>query len=214
MKAISLLLLSLVATTAGHGQLTVTGFDRDGQLAWTNHLCTTRPVYEVLMANSPTGTWAHLAFVTNQTSFTTTNPAPGGAAARFYRLRWADSAPLELNYEYDEGLGIGCPAAIGTLSIRFCDFPQAGTGVFHQTDCSLFEEHPEGTQQLTGVWYGVDELALVLERAFDYAVWLEGTMERSDTTSACAFTRYSGIVWMETFSGPGPIGTFVAMPAR
>jgi hypothetical protein len=38
MKTTCLLLLSLAATTASHGQLNVTGFDRDGQLAWTNHL--------------------------------------------------------------------------------------------------------------------------------------------------------------------------------
>ena len=213
MKATSSALLSLLAISASYGQLAVTRFDRAGQLTWTNHLCTTRPVYEVLMANSPTGTWAHVAFVTNQTSFITTNPATSGTT-RFYKLRWADSAPLELNYEYDEGFGMECPAAIGTLTVRFSDFPHAGTGAFQLTACSLFDEHPEGTKQLTGMWYGVDELALVLERAIDYAVWLEGTIERSDNTSACAFTRYSGIVWMDTIAGPGPIGTFVATAPR
>lgn len=212
MKTVTSILLGVLALSTSHGQLTLTGFDRNGLLSWTNHLCTTRPVYEVLGAGSPTGTWAHVAFVTNQTSVLTALPAPN--TSRFYQLRWADDAPLQLNYEYDEGLGMECPAAIGTLSLTFHSFQQAGTGVFSLTACSLFDEHPEGTKQLLGVWYGVDQLAIFLETSPDNRVWLEGEIERSSPSGTCSFTRYSGIVWAETFTEVLPIGTFIATAAR
>lgn len=219
MKTLVTLLLGLATAAVGHAQplvlheVGISNFGRDGRLTWTNRLCTIRPVYEVLWASSPTGPWARLALLTNQTFFATPNPATAGPGSRFYQVRWVDDAPWNLSYAYDEGLGLGCPAAVGSLSLTFWRFPQAGTGVFFETECSLFEEHPVGTKNLTGLWYAPDRLALLLESGPDYLVWLEGTVQRTSPTAPCAFTRYAGIVWAELFGVTGPIGTFEAVPA-
>src|SRR5712691_9026183 len=82
--------------------LRITAFDRAGDLRWTNLLCTTEPVYEVLQAMSPSGPWSHLAFATNQTSLVVSNPSAPGSEARFFKLTWVHDPPLEFDYTFDE----------------------------------------------------------------------------------------------------------------
>jgi hypothetical protein len=111
MKTLGFILLGLLGVAAASAQVRITSFDYGGHLAWSNQLCTPRPVYEILWANSPTGSWQHLTFVTNQTSFATTNPWPAGASATFYKLAWVDDEPLSFNYTFFDD-GLDCPWSV------------------------------------------------------------------------------------------------------
>ena len=132
MKPMAVALVALLAaTTTSLAQLAVTSLDRNGTLSWSNRLCTSLPVYEVFYAGSLTGMWQHVAFVTNQTSFTLPD-FPGGAGAGFYKLAWVSHAPIEFEYVFDEGYGL--PAVLGRLSLVFTS--GGGLRAFQETDFS------------------------------------------------------------------------------
>src|SRR6185503_12777444 len=115
MKSIFIgLLLGAASIATGIGQVSITSLDRNGRLAWANRICTSLPVYEVLQADSLTGNWRHLAYVTNQTSFVI--PSLSGSAS-FYKLVWVGHEPIVFDYVFDEGYGV--PAVVGRFDLAF-----------------------------------------------------------------------------------------------
>jgi hypothetical protein len=117
------------AATASLAQLSITSLDRNGTLSWSNRPCTSLPVYEVLHAGPPTGSWEHVAFITNQTSFTLPDFSDG-AGAGYYKLAWVSHAPIEFDYVFDEDYGF--PAVIGPLSLAFTS--GSGLWAFEETE--------------------------------------------------------------------------------
>src|SRR5258708_5870929 len=96
----------------------LTGFDRAGNLTWTNLLCTTQPVYELLRADSLTRPWEHLAFVTNQTSFSISEALDTVTGAVFFRIAWVDEPPLVFDYAFTESES-GLTTVTGRLEVAF-----------------------------------------------------------------------------------------------
>jgi len=208
-----LLALARLVCLAQLPVLQITTFNRSGTLTWTNRFCTTDPVYEVLQARSVTGPWEHAAFVTNQTSFTFSNPLGENPGAVFYRLACVSDVPLVFDYAFDEGYGF--TAVAGRLSINLFNFPGAGSWAFQETGLAIDERHPTGAGPLTGV-LGLSVTGEVQARYYltpwriEGAFYLEGTLRHGEVAGRCAYTEYSGTVYEVTFGGSDPIGTFVA----
>jgi hypothetical protein len=203
------LLLGLLATSTSFAQVSITSIDRSGTLAWTNRLCTSLPVYEILQAPSLTGSWEHVAFVTNKTSFLLPNSPGNGTTPAFYRLAWVGHAPIVFDYVFDEGYGV--PAVIGRFNLTFYDPRNQGQWAFEPTDFFFDELHPIGTGQLQILFLG-DLVRINLNPTiFDGGVYLEGTLQTIQDASGCVFTQYSGTAYESSFGGDGTeIGTFIA----
>ena len=205
------LLIGLTATWASVAQVSITSIDRNGSVSWTNRLCTSLPVYEILQAPSLEGGWEHVAFVTNQNSFSIPNwPGVGGTAA-FYRLAWVHHAPIVFDYVFDEGYGVA--AVVGRFNLTFNEVGRQGQWLFEPTDFFFDELHPVGAGQLRAQFSG-DLLRLNLTpMIFDGGFYLEGRLQTTQDASGCVFTQYSGTAYEATFAGGGiEIGTFVAIP--
>jgi hypothetical protein len=181
----------------------ITRSERNGILEWTNTLCTTTPVYEILRASDITGPWEHVVFVTNQHSFTLAKPIPSGSTA-FYQVAWVDDDPVLLDYEFDEH-GIGEPSVVGTLTFRL---PSSASWFFEETDFNT-SNHPLGAGFGPVFTRSTGETVVVLDSTSDNGFYLEGVLRANGSTSACAYT-YTGIVYWINFAGTDPIGTFVA----
>jgi hypothetical protein len=193
------------AATASLAQLSITSLDRNGTLSWSNRLCTSLPVYEVLHAGSPTGSWEHVAFITNQTSFTLPDFS-GGAGAGYYKLAWVSHAPIEFDYVFDEGYGF--PAVIGRLSLAFTS--GSGLWAFEETDFVIDGLHPVGAAQVSRMQLSGNLLRVYLQPILDGGVFLEGTLQSTEDSSGCVYTSYFGMAYEADFSGGGtPIGTFI-----
>src|SRR5881296_2332939 len=116
----------------------ITGLERSGMLVRTNTLCTTAPLYRVWCATAITGSWQHVAYVTNQHPFFLTDPIPSGSSA-FYQIAWVDDDPVVLDYAFDEH-GIGEPSVVGTLTLRL---PSSASWFFEETEFNT-SNHPLG----------------------------------------------------------------------
>ena len=185
----------------------ITHQDRAGNLHWTNLLCTTTPVYEILRAESLTGSWTHVAYVTNQTQYTLSNTIPAGSTA-FYKLAWTSDAPVAMDYFFDEGFGF--PSIAGNLTLDFSSF--SATWFFQ--DLGFYEgEHPLGpgfgpilVSNDLQFWF------VFIDRTFDDRVYLSGVLGSSPTASGCEYTGYGGAVFHENFAGTEEqIGEFFAL---
>jgi hypothetical protein len=202
------LLIGLTATLASVAQVSITSIDGGGTITWTNRLCTSLPVYEILRADSLSGGWQHVAFVTNKNSFSLPNLPGAGGTAAFYRLAWVDHAPIVFDYVFDEGFGV--PAVVGRFNLTFHDVNRQGQWIFEPTDFFFDEVHPVGTGQLRAQFAG-DLLHINLTpMIFDGGFYLEGRLETAQDSSGCVFTQYSGSAYENTFSGGNEIGTFIA----
>ena len=182
----------------------ITHVSRDGTLAWTNPLCTTTPVYQILQANSVTGPWAHLAYITNQNTYRLASPVPNGSSA-FYRIVWTDDVPVVLSYIYYED---DFPAIIGELTLDFASLSAS----WHFEDTGLSSGvHPEGSG-IGPLGFTSDLLtwAIVVRPGLDDTVFLAGALESSSTGSGCEYDGYVGLVYYTSFAGTEPIGDFVA----
>jgi hypothetical protein len=192
--------------------LQIIAFDRSGTLAWTNRLCTTKPVYEVQRAGSVTGAWERVAFVTNQTSITLTHPSEDAAAAAFYRVVWVDDLPLVFDYAFDEGYGV--TAVTGRLNVALFRAPDAGFWACEETGIAIDQRHPTGTGQLLGgagiSASGEERVRLYLRPGVEGAVFLEGTLRRGELGGRCVYTECVGTVYEVTFVDTEAIGSFVA----
>jgi hypothetical protein len=199
-----MLLLSAVSISVA--QLVITELDRGGTLSWSNRLCTSLPVYEVLRASSPTGTWQHVTFVTNQTSFTLVD-LPADNESAFFKLAWVSHAPLEFDYVFDEGYSH--PAVIGRLSFEFIS--GGGLWAFHETEFVIDGLHPVGAGRVVRMQFFGDLLRVYLEPILDGGVYLEGALQSMPDASGCIYTSYTGKAYEADFSGGGAeIGTFIA----
>jgi hypothetical protein len=199
--------------------LRVTGLDRAGNLTWTNLICTTQPVYEVLRAHALTNSWAHLAFVTNQTRFAVSNALDTVTGAVFFRLAWVEEPPLVFDYAFTESIepGVGLTTVTGRLEVAFTGSTN-GRRIFWPTEYYDLghQQHPIGDAPLAlgRRPYSNDGVSLqVFLRGGggEDSVYLDGTLERSEASGHCVYTGYSGTVWFVGFQTEG-IGTFVATP--
>src|SRR5262245_18526371 len=119
----------------------LTGFDSGGALSWTNRLCTTRPVYDVLRASVITGPWERIATVTDQTSITVDADLQGSGAL-FFWLAWADDDSLMLDYAFDEGYGD--TAVVGQLNVALSGDGGMGFWSCQATPFTVDGLHPTG----------------------------------------------------------------------
>src|SRR6266540_7162638 len=110
----------------------LTGLDRAGNLTWTNLICTTQPVYEVLKAHSVEGPWDHLVFVTNHASVSISNALNTVTGAVFFRLAWVDEPPLVFDYAFAES-EFGLTTVTGRLEVTFTG-PTNGRRSFAPTE--------------------------------------------------------------------------------
>jgi hypothetical protein len=206
--------LTVLSGSVALGQLRITSLDRTLRLQWTNAICTENPVYEVLKANSPTGTWSHVSFVTNRNEIVIDDPVAHTATATFYRLAWTSDEPLEFDYFFDEGYGF--IAVIGRLAVTFSSAPNAGTWTCAETDYFFDERHPLGTGVLWGGQMTSGNLLRLELRTnpggcLDCGFYLEGVLEQSMVNGKCTYTRYTGLVFEQSIAGPEEIGDFVAI---
>ena len=183
----------------------LTHYDRSGNLRWTNLLCTTAPVYEVLRAQSVTGPWSHVSFVTNKTSYTLSNAIPSGSTA-FYKLAWTNDIPTTLDYAFDEGLGF--PSITGTLTLDFSSL----TASWNFVDEGFYDgPHPIGPGSgLIGYSSDLRTWFVLLRPVIDDTVYLSGTLQYSSTPSGCQYTAYGGAVFHIDVVGADQIGIFDA----
>jgi hypothetical protein len=166
-------------------------------------------VYEVLRATSPTGNGQHIAFVTNQTSFTLPS-LPSGNEAAFYKLAWVSHAPVEFDYVFDEGYGLS--AVTGRLGLAF--IAGGGLWAFQETAFVIDGLHPVGTGQVARMQFLGNLFRVYLEPILDSGVYLEGTLQGMQDASGCVYTSYIGTAYASDFSGGGAeIGTFTATKA-
>jgi len=107
MKATIWFLSLLSLTLNAASPIRITSYDRNVTLVWTNALCTTDPVYEVLRANAVCGPWQHVAYITNQNSFQLSEPLPFQSRAAFYQIAWVKAAPVTLDYIFEECYSTG-----------------------------------------------------------------------------------------------------------
>lgn len=199
----------------GASPVKIVGYDRAGTLVWSNLLCTSVPVYEVLRANSVTGPWEHIAYVTNETAFTLASPVSPPSSRAFYQIAWVKDTPVDFNYIFEEcyDTGFDCeptgyPSVFGTLTF---DFPR-GTAqwYFEETDFNT-SDHPLGAG--TGPFYydDYDQLwIVVLQRTgADNGKFLAGDLQFSKDANGCGYT-YDGAAYRVTISGTQPMGYFAA----
>jgi len=192
----------------------LTGFDRAGNLTWTNLICTTQPVYELLRADSLTSPWEHLAFVTNENGFSISDALDTATGAGFFRIAWVDEPPLVFDYAFTVA-GLGLTTVTGRLEVAFAG-STSGTRSFSPTDYYdvSSDQHPIGDAPL-GLGrqpYSRDGVSLQVflkGSGGEGSIYLDGALERSGAGGRCVYTRYCGIVWLVGFETEG-IGTFVA----
>jgi hypothetical protein len=183
----------------------LTHYDRSGNLSWTNLLCTTTPIYELLRSQSVTGPWSHVAFVTNNTSYTVSNTVPTGSTA-FYKLAWTKDTPVTLDYGFDEGLG--SPSITGTLTLDFASLIASWNFV----DQGFYDgPHPigPGSGQI-GYSSDLRTWFVLLHPVIDDTVYLAGTLQSLLGPSGCRYTGYIGDVFHIDVIGTDQIGTFDA----
>ncbi|MCI0744809.1 MAG: hypothetical protein L0Y58_05320 [Verrucomicrobia subdivision 3 bacterium] len=207
-SAISFLWLAawLSIPICGSASVKITRFDAAGALAWTNSFCTSNPVYEIVRAPAITGSWQHVAYVTNQHSFSLPDPIPSGASMAFYRVAWIENDPIILDYAYDEH-GIGEPSVIGTLTLHLPTM--SATWFFEETDFNT-SPHPLGAG-FGGIGQRQNDETLIIRLRMnpDDGVYLEGQLRSSPTASNCGYA-FSGMVYWINFTGTFPIGPFIA----
>ena len=185
--------------------LRITGFDPRSSLTWTNALAPCRPVYEVWWANSVSGPWQHLEYVTNTNALALDQPPEGAGASVFYRLTWVSADPITFDYAYDEGYGV--TAVEGQLTLQL---PNMASWSLYDTGLMIEERHPLGTSSGPVVFAAPGgKLRVYLRRMMDDIVYLEGALEPAGD---CGYTRFSGELYSITFSGgPDALGAFVAI---
>jgi hypothetical protein len=212
----------LAAAGLGYGlccaqPLRITGLERTGTLTWTNLICTTQPVYELLKASALDGSWEHVAFVTNDTQFVLSDLSNPATGARFFRVAWVNEPPLVFDYAFIDP-EFGLTTVTGQLTVSLTG-SAIGKRSFHPTEFYDFGNsiHPLGEAPLPlgRPPYSKDGVTL---RVFlqgmggESSIYLDGTLERSEVGGRCVYTGYAGIVWFVGFDTEG-IGTFVATRA-
>ncbi len=193
----------LLSCSPATSSVKITRSEPAGTLEWTNTLCTTTPVYEILRASDITGLWEHVVFVTNQHSFTLAKPIPSGSTA-FYQVAWVNDDPMLFDYAFDEH-GIGEPSVVGTLTFRL---PSSASWFFEETDFNT-SNHPLGAGFGPVYTTSTGEMVAVLDYTSDDGFYLEGVLQANSSAGACAYT-YAGTVNWINFASTVPIGTFVA----
>ena len=213
-------LLSLAGALPCFAQLPlvqITGFDPGGTLSWTNRLCTSQPVYEVLRASAIAGPWERIAMITNQTMFTPPHGVTQSSGVGFVRLAWTEDAPLLLDYAYDEGYGL--TAVQGRLSVSLSGQSDMGFWSCQETPLALDGLQPTGVGSLRGGAASVTLLGEHRVRLYlttpggEGAVYLEGTLQRGEVGGRCAYTGIVGTVNEVRFGSSENIGTFTAIRA-
>jgi hypothetical protein len=196
------------AASTSLAQITIISLDRAGTLSWSNRLCTSLPVYDVLRASSPTGTWQHVAFVTNQTSFTIPN-FPGAEATAFLKLAWVSHAPIEFDYVFDEGYAL--PAVVGRLNLDFIG--GRGPWAFQETEFVIDGLHPTVPARWSECNSSEIYSASIWNQSW-MAACISKALSRGCKMRPGVSTPRTGTAYEADFGGGGTeIGTFVATKA-
>jgi hypothetical protein len=226
-----------LAQTPYVSPLRITHFDRSGAaLAWTNSsVCVNVPVYEVLRATSPTGSWQHFAFVTNAETTLLTNSLGEEPGAIFHKLAWVKDSPMLFDYAFDEGYGF--ISVTGRLSLNFCAIgTNFGTWFCENTEYVIDGEHPtahnpcghglhslcpppreqgawsgphpfqNGGLGVSGTNYGVSLFFSGGSEGYS----LMGSMRVGNMNGRQTFIGISGFLYLCGFASCDPIGSFVA----
>src|SRR5262245_30668696 len=177
----------------------ITSVDFRGNLGWTNHICTTAPVYEILQASAIDGPWNHLDFVTNETSASVAGALGGSDGPVFFKIAWVDEPELVFNYAFSEfGFGLETASVTGQLNLSFT---KRGTRDFVPTEFYDFDNslHPIGQAALASPARSSDGTALrvylTLGFSAESAIYLDGTLEHSIVDGRCVYTACGGTVY-------------------
>jgi hypothetical protein len=194
--------------------LRITSF-RNELLQWSNQVFAPFPVYQLLAANTVTGTWQQVTTVVGQTSLPLTNSLVGAPGAVFHKLSWnySNDAHMVFDYAFDEGYGI--PAVVGTLDLNSSVF--FGPWNIGSWDLDEFVcidcVHPIGRSNFAtgGIDWSVEPHLIVLNfTAGSERVFLAGEMETSFVNGRQVYTGMHGDVYLSGFAGTDLIGTFAA----
>lgn len=181
--------------------------NRDGTLQWTNQLCTTMPVYSIERADSVTGPYSPIASVTNQTTFTLSDPVPNGSTA-FYQVAWTSDEPVVLDYQYDEH-GVGIPSVYGQVTLNFASM--SASWFFEEDPDFNTSPHPLGAGfGPIGFTSDLQTWIVILRPTFDDTIYLAGGLRSLPTPTGCEYTTYTGFVYHLNFVGTDEIGEFIA----
>jgi hypothetical protein len=215
--AVGLAVVPCIVTWSLAQPIKLTGLSPGGYLTWTNLVCTTQPVYELLKARTLGTPWNHEALVTNQTSLLISNELGAMTGGVFLRIAWVEEPPLVLNYEFTES-AVGMVTVTGRLEVVFAG-PSPGTRSFGPTENYVlgYGLHPVGQAALPvgRPAYSHDGISLrvfLVGSGSEGSIYLDGTLERSELGGHCSYTRYSGNVWFVGIQTEG-IGTFIATRA-
>ena len=203
---LGILALGVVLQVSCFAQLVrITQSGRTGTLTWSNALCTTTPIYQIVRSSSVTGPWTHVAYVTNQTTYNILNVIPSGNSA-FYRVAWTNDTPVVMEYVYYED---DFPAVIGELTLNFASLRASWS--FEDTGLSS-GIHPVGAGSgPIGFTSDLRTWAIILRQSFDDSVFISGSLQSSSTGSGCEYSAYSGLAYWVTSFGTEMIGDFVAL---
>lgn len=190
--------------------LRLTRFDLSGTLEWSNRVCPALPVYEVLRASSPTGTWQHHLYTTNQRFAPLTNALGTSSGAVFHRLALVGDTPMTFDYSFTDGF---FEFVSGQLRFGLVN-TTSNHWVCTSSDPGFSGSgHPVGSGTLYG---GLQRDALdnyfvrfrFISSAEGYV--LEGRLHHGMVNNACGITSISGTVYLSGFAQGEPIGTFTA----
>jgi hypothetical protein len=185
------------------------------ELVWTNCACSSVPIYEVLVCNTPAGPWEHVSWITNATSFV----FPNTNQARFFRIFWQTNDSRLFDFAL-YATNLTCPVITGWFNLDFPapnqyhTFPISGSYHFVEGPCytylwSLYRRSG------SFCWYNSytdgnhSSVHLTLSCGAD-PTFFTGTSHATTNSSGCIVTQISGDAWQDGVAGSSHIGTFIA----
>ena len=206
--------LCIGALTALGAELTITSFDRSGNLAWTNSYPVVKARYALEIAQNPAGPWDVYEFVTNQTSLIIDDYLLEYPHV-FFRL-WTDPPPETNIFNYKGFDGQGITVVTGRLDLVFYfDDHVLGNWALQRVGNSTNDIGPQiGQGKLTGfvdTSTGILGIGLTPPGRID-AVLLDGPVGGYQTNGSWLYTNYTGN-WRYTGDWPPYLisaGSFIA----
>jgi hypothetical protein len=100
MRIILSITLLAVNCPVASTQVVIQQLERDGNLAWTNHVSAPSPlpVYRIERATNITGPWQTIGTVTNQNSINTHDGTTNVSWSAFHRVQWVNGQVWNLRF--------------------------------------------------------------------------------------------------------------------
>ncbi len=181
MKTLLLSVFASLLTSSLYAELSITRFQRDATLSWTNSV--SNAVYRIESAPSLAGPWGT---VTNLGSIQASNrqvvvtlPPPGARQVELFRVVWADAPPAQPagSWEYRGFDPSGGLTVTGLVSIAGSN-SVSGSCTFQAAGADPHPRHPVGSGGFTnGAVLGSNKVQIPLPTGFLVDnFWLSGQM--------------------------------------